>query len=65
MTGILDFHDLSSRQREFAARMDCRLVTRCANDSVCLYRVLDHETVRWIVDTDGSVLDWTVFHSSA
>jgi hypothetical protein len=54
---------LSRRQQEFADRMDCRLLTRCVGQSVCFYRVIAQETVRWIVAIDGSVLDWTVFHS--
>ncbi len=56
---------LSHRQWEFADRMDCRLVTPCANGSVCVYRVLPDETIRWIIGTDGSVLDWAIFHTSA
>ncbi|HET9093482.1 MAG TPA: hypothetical protein VFN36_00235, partial [Solirubrobacteraceae bacterium] len=64
MAELLDFRGLSTRQREFADRMGCRLVTRCADGAVCLYRVIAHETVRWIVDADGSVVDWAVFRSS-
>jgi hypothetical protein len=56
---------LTRRQQEFAERMDCRLVTPCPDRSVCFYRVIAHETVRWIVDVDGSVLDWTVFHAGS
>jgi hypothetical protein len=55
---------LSRRQAEFGDRMDCKLVARCVNQSVCFYRVLAHVTVRWIVDINGRVLDWNVFHSS-
>lgn len=44
--------------------MDCKLMTRCVNQSVCVYRVVAHVTVRWIVDINGRVLDWNVFHSS-
>jgi hypothetical protein len=55
---------LSRRQQEFADRMDCKMVTRCVNQSVCFYRVIAHVTVRWIVDINGRVLDWNVFHSS-
>lgn len=54
---------LSSGQQEFADRMECGTVTRCVDQSVCFYRVIAHETIRWIVDVDGAVLDWTVFHS--
>ncbi len=56
---------LSRRQQEFADRVDCRIVTRCVDQAVCFYRVISHETIRWIVDVDGAVLDWTVFHSGA
>jgi hypothetical protein len=59
-----DHMGLSRRQQEFADRMDCRTATRCIDQSVCFYRVIAHETVRWIIAIDGSVLDWTVFHSS-
>ena len=55
---------LSRRQQEFADRMDCKLVTRCVSQSVCFYRVIADVTVRWIVDSNGTVLDWNVFHSS-
>lgn len=54
---------LSSGQQEFADRMECGTVTRCVDQSVCFYRVIAHETIRWIVDVDGAVLDWAVFHS--
>jgi hypothetical protein len=54
---------LSHRQQEFADRMDCRTAMRCVDQSVCLYRVVAQETIRWIVDIDGAVLDWAVFHS--
>lgn len=55
---------LSQGQREFAERMECRMAMRCVDQAVCFYRVIAHETIRWIVDIDGAVLDWTVFHSS-
>jgi hypothetical protein len=55
---------LSCRQQEFADRMDCRTVTYCVDQSVCFYRVIAHQTIRWIIAIDGSVLDWTVFHSN-
>lgn len=32
------------------------------NQAVCFYRVAAHETIRWIVDVNGSVLDWSIFH---
>jgi hypothetical protein len=54
---------LTRRQLEFAERMDCRVATRCVDESVCFYRVVAQETIRWIVDVNGSVLDWTVFHN--
>ena len=54
---------LSRKQQEFAERMDCRAVMRCVDQAVCFYRVVAHETIRWIVDADGSVLDWSVFHT--
>jgi hypothetical protein len=38
------------------------MAMRCVDQSVCFYRVIAHETIRWIVDADGAVLDWTVFH---
>lgn len=59
-----DIQALSRGQREFADRMDCGTVMRCVDHSVCFYRVIAHETIRWIVDDDGSVLDWAVFHNS-
>lgn len=55
--------ELSLRQQEFAERMDCAFAVPCGDQSVCLYRVVEHDTIRWIVAVDGSVLDWTVFHS--
>jgi hypothetical protein len=54
---------LSHRQQEFAERMDCGKFVRCVGEAVCFYRVVAYETIRWIVATDGSVLDWSVFHS--
>jgi hypothetical protein len=65
MTEGMDGTALSSGQREFADRMDCWTMTRCVDRAVCFYRVIAHETVRWIVDVDGSVLDWAIFHSGA
>ena len=59
-----DGHALSRGQQEFAERMDCGMVMRGVDQSVCLYRVVAHETIRWIVDIDGAVLDWAIFHSS-
>lgn len=64
MYGI-DGEGLSTGQREFAERMGCRTATRCVDHSVCLYRVIAHETIRWIVSVDGAVLDWAIFHSCA
>jgi hypothetical protein len=64
MSESTDRLGLSRRQQEFADRMDCEIVTRCVNQSVCLYRVIARETIRWIVDIDGRVLDWNVFHTS-
>lgn len=58
-----DGQGLSTGQQEFAERMDCGTVMRCVDQSVCFYRVIAHETIRWIVDVDGAVLDWAVFHS--
>lgn len=43
--------------------MDCRQVMRGIDEAVCFYRVVAHETIRWIVDINGSVLDWSVFRS--
>jgi hypothetical protein len=63
MTEGTDRLGLSHRQKEFAERMDCRMAMRCVDESVCFYRVVAHETIRWIVDTNGSVLDWSVFRS--
>lgn len=63
MTNGMDGSGLSSGQIEFAERMGCGAVMRCVGESVCFYRVIAHETIRWIVDIDGSVLDWAVFHS--
>ena len=62
MTEGTDRVGLSDRQREFAERMDCRMAMRCVDESVCFYRVVAHETIRWIVDVHGSVLDWSVFN---
>jgi hypothetical protein len=56
---------LSYRQQEFAERMQCLQSTRCGDHAVCFYRVIAQETIRWIVDADGAVLDWAVFHSHA
>jgi len=64
MTEGTDRLGLSHSQKEFAERMDCRSATRCVDESVCLYRVVANETIRWIVDINGSVLDWSVFHTS-
>lgn len=63
MSDVADGLRLSRGQQEFADRMDCGMVMRCVAESVCFYRVIAQETIRWIVDADGSVLDWTVFHS--
>jgi hypothetical protein len=43
--------------------MDCGKFVRCVGEAVCFYRVVAYETIRWIVAVDGSVLDWSVFHS--
>jgi hypothetical protein len=57
---------LSNPQQEFAERMDCGgKVMRCVGEAVCFYREVAHETIRWIVAVDGSVLDWSVFHSGS
>jgi hypothetical protein len=63
MTEGTDRVGLSHRQEEFAERMDCGKVMRCVGEAVCFYREVAHETIRWIVAVDGSVLDWSVFHS--
>ena len=63
MTSGMDAKGLSRGQQEFAERMDCGTVMRGADESVCMYRVIAHETIRWIVDTDGAVLDRAVVHS--
>jgi hypothetical protein len=63
MTEGTDRLGLSHRQKEFAERMDCRTGMRCVDESVCFYRVVAHETIRWIVDINGGVLDWSVFHT--
>jgi hypothetical protein len=59
----MDGQGPSRGQLEFAERMDCGMVMRCVGQAVCLYRVISHETIRWIVDSDGTVLDWAVFHA--
>lgn len=55
--------ELTREQLEFAERMGCGTAALGVDRSVCLYRVVEHETIRWIVDADGSLLDWTVFHA--
>ncbi len=52
---------LTRGQREFAEHMRCEPTVRCGDSAVGFYRVLEDETVRWIVDASGAVLDWTVF----
>lgn len=63
MSNGTEAQSLSRGQQEFAERMDCGTVVPCVDETVCLYRVISHETIRWIVDVDGAVLDWAVFHS--
>lgn len=55
--------NLSRRQLEFAERVHCSTAIAGVNQAACLYRELQHETIRWIVDPDGCVLDWTVFRT--
>jgi hypothetical protein len=63
MTTGTDSLRLSPGQQEFAERMDCGQVMRGTDQAVCFYRVVAHETIRWIVDVNGSVLDWSIFRS--
>lgn len=63
MSNGTDCPGLSSRQRDFADRMDCGMAVPCVDESVCFYRVIAESTIRWIVDADGSIIDRTVFHS--
>ena len=56
---------LSASQRAFAERLKCSPQVVQVGQAVCFYRVLGPQTIRWIVDRNGEVLDQTVFHAGA
>jgi len=59
--GLPGLGSLSEQQRSFAARVGGTRAVRCAHGVACVYRAINGGTIRWIVASDGVLLDWSVF----
>lgn len=59
-------HTLTADQRRFAEQHHATAATYCAdNRAICLYGHQPHQTIRWIVDNHGHLLETTAFSRAA
>jgi hypothetical protein len=59
-------HTLTADQRRFAEQHHATAATYCAdNHAICLYDNQPYQTIRWIVNDRGRLLETTAFARAA